>query len=1245
MLALLASLAVPVRAAEDATGAAIRLSKTEGTVEVSKGSGKKLTLLEKMRLYSGYHVKTEEESYAWINLDNTKLLKEDAKSEVEVRKSGKKLEVNLSSGNLFFNVAEALENDETLNVSTSTMVVGVRGTSGWVQTEDRWKTMIYLLEGTLLCVVSDTVTSQLKTAELHGGDVAECVVYPQDKAGDKCDIILRTFTVEDIPGFVLTELTHDMPLCDKIAEKTGMDIPREITKTAGGRPDGRMPGGKTATPEVLGEAEKRQDRDEDELGKELDEIEEARKKQDKGTKPKPTDWPGGTTPPKDTSGGGGTSRPWDDDDDSSSSSSEPQGPRTMKLKDVEVEALLRGTSSLQVLANTNSADRTPKKNILEVDTGLTVAAGKTLNLQSGIDVEVYAGKTLRVDGTMAMSGNLTNRGAVTVTSGDTLRVRGNLSTSGTVTVPATGRIVVDGTFTRSGGTLALTRGAAVLAKTFAPGAAPSGWKVSAAADSNGYYTLVPADARTYTITFDANGGQLSDGALEIQVVTALDGTIHAGAMPTVTRSGYTFAGWFTAASGGTQIPAGHVFTADGTVYAQWTAGAGYTVTFDAGSGTFADGSSEMTLTTGPDGRLTEALPVPTVPGFVFEGWYTDYTGGTKVEAGYVFTGNTRLYSEWSVVYTVTIYPGDGTWLDGTSAPIVRTTDANGKIQDVDQPIRGDDCLFMSWVGGDLGWMVIDLSTVEFERDTEVYPLWGTSVILIGNSGTIDGKEQGVAHAYQEEVSGAFKIEGLDSNVPVRSGYTFDGWFTEQTGGVQMSDGDEVSGPVTLYAHWTAAATYTVTFNPNGGTCSVTSAATGTDGKLTGALPTAIQVNYTFDGWYTAATGGTQIDFSTTEFKADTTVYAHWTAAATYTVTFNPNGGTCSVTSAATGTDGKLTGALPTAIQVNYTFDGWYTAATGGTQIDFSTTEFKADTTVYAHWTAETYTVTFNPNGGNWSGSTASQTATTDGSFHATAPAAPTLANYTFDGWFTAATGGTQVNFTTEEFKADTTLYAQWKPVAYTVTFNGNGGNWSGALTQEVTTTDDTWIIAEPGAPARANSPNTNMPYQFDGWFTEPVGGTAVDVSQPFKQDTTVFAHWTLLGVDYEINGKTLHFYGSGSMPDTAYGSTAPWADAAAAAGVTSVVIDEGILNVGNYAFSDISTLTSASIPGSVKTIGDSAFEGCTGLNSLALPEGVTSIGSSAFSSCSNLTGVTLPSTLGVIRAVLRNSNKGANMVK
>ena len=77
----------------------ICLSKTEGTAGVGKSSGKSLTRLPNMHLYSGYYAVTEEKSYAWMNLDDTKTIKEDASSEIEVRKDGKKLEVNLSSGN------------------------------------------------------------------------------------------------------------------------------------------------------------------------------------------------------------------------------------------------------------------------------------------------------------------------------------------------------------------------------------------------------------------------------------------------------------------------------------------------------------------------------------------------------------------------------------------------------------------------------------------------------------------------------------------------------------------------------------------------------------------------------------------------------------------------------------------------------------------------------------------------------------------------------------------------------------------------------------------------------------------------------------------------------------------------------------------------------------------------------------------------------------------------------------------
>ena len=120
----------------------------------------------------------------------------------------------------------------------------------------------------------------------------------------------------------------------------------------------------------------------------------------------------------------------------------------MKLTDVEVQALLDAGSSVSIPPNTDASDATPKKNTLEVDTGLTVAAGKTLDLQTGIDMEVYQGKTLRVDGTLTADA-LQNNGTTVVTSGDTLRLRGNLTTAGTLSVSATGRVIVDGTNTRT----------------------------------------------------------------------------------------------------------------------------------------------------------------------------------------------------------------------------------------------------------------------------------------------------------------------------------------------------------------------------------------------------------------------------------------------------------------------------------------------------------------------------------------------------------------------------------------------------------------------------------------------------------------------------------------------------------------------------------------------------------------------------------------------------------------------------
>ena len=277
LLALTLSLSFPALAAE--TAAVIRLTKTTGTVEISKSSGKSISLLKNMRLYNGYHVSTEEESYAWVNLDDSKLLKEDAESEIEVRKDGKKLEVLLVSGNLFFDVAEPLEDDESLNIRTSTTVVGIRGTSGWIEIIDRWAARVYVLEGTVKCSVADPVTGQLKSEAVQGGEMVICTAYPQERMGDKCDIIRQKYTADDIPGFVLTDLTRDIPLCDKIEAETGLDIPRDLAAVAGGDPSGRLPSGDSATSEVLGEADRREDEDEDSLHEKLEEIRKEEEKQ------------------------------------------------------------------------------------------------------------------------------------------------------------------------------------------------------------------------------------------------------------------------------------------------------------------------------------------------------------------------------------------------------------------------------------------------------------------------------------------------------------------------------------------------------------------------------------------------------------------------------------------------------------------------------------------------------------------------------------------------------------------------------------------------------------------------------------------------------------------------------------------------------------------------------------------------------------------------------------------------------
>lgn len=206
--------------------------------------------------------------------------------------------------------------------------------------------------------------------------------------------------------------------------------------------------------------------------------------------------------------------------------------------------------------------------------------------------------------------------------------------------------------------------------------------------------------------------------------------------------------------------------------------------------------------------------------------------------------------------------------------------------------------------------------------------------------------------------------------PTRSGYIFVGWFTAASGGTPVGGAGESYTPsanVTLYAQWGKAST--VTYNTNGGSCDKDFE------KYTGTaldLPTPTRDGYWFIGWYDAAENG-NIVVSPYNPKGDITLYAYWQEAVEYTVTYNANGGTCG-TASATYQGAALT--LPTPTRTGYTFNGWYTAASGGTKIGDAGASYipDANTTLYAQWEKTAYTITVNTTNAKVDGVTNGQTA-------------------------------------------------------------------------------------------------------------------------------------------------------------------------------------------------------------------------------------------------------------------------------
>ena len=587
----------------------------------------------------------------------------------------------------------------------------------------------------------------------------------------------------------------------------------------------------------------------------------------------------------------------------------------------------------------------------------------------------------------------------------------------------------------------------------------------AALSDNGIGSGSVAPSR-YTVYFNGNGG-----TVPYTSKTVTRGSTY-GSLPTPSRSGYTFAGWYTSYSGGSRIYESTTvnLTGNQTLYARWTENVtSYTVYFNGNGGTVPYSSKTVTR-----GSTYGSLPTPTRSGYTFAGWYTSYSGGSRIYAGTTvnLTGSQTLYAHWtknSTAATYTVYFNG----NGGTVPYRSKTVTRGQTYGTLPTPTRSGYTFAGWyTSSSSGSRIYASTTVNLTGSQTLYAHWKQNTS--SNAYWTELTSRSAAGTYVRDASRKTLTKNLVL-INYRSGSSYSQTLLPQFKALAQREGipmygydDKADGD--LQSFWTygfvannvdigylavltynastrtakfshyvrslsafqkalsdngigASSTYTVTFNGNGGTVPYRSK-TVTRGSAYGTLPTPTRKGYTFAGWYTASSGGSRVYASTTFNRSSSqTLYAHWTANASYRVTFNANGGTVSPASKMV-TKGTTYGTLPTPTRKGYTFSGWYTASSGGSRVYASTTFNRSGSqTLYAHWKQNaSYRVTFNANGG-----TVSPTSkmVTKGAAYGTLPT-PTRSGYTFAGWYTASSGGSRVYAsTTFNRSGSQTLYARW----------------------------------------------------------------------------------------------------------------------------------------------------------------------------------------------------------------------------
>ena len=511
------------------------------------------------------------------------------------------------------------------------------------------------------------------------------------------------------------------------------------------------------------------------------------------------------------------------------------------------------------------------------------------------------------------------------------------------------------------------------------------------------------------------------------------------------RENYTFAGWYI---GDKNVTSEYIVKSNLELIAKWEAD-GYTITYNLNGGTnnIINPASYNVET------ATIKLENATKTGYTFGGWYTDEActeAKTEIVKGSI--GAVILYAKWTANKYTVKFNANG----GKGEMTVQTF-----TYDIEQALTAN-----TFTRGDYtfaGWSIHEgSSAVEYEDKESVINLTEE------NNGTItlyaQWIEKGAYKITYELDSGANNTKNpnaykdssgkIDLYNPTKTGYNFEGWYTDKDFTVKiLAISEDSTGDITLYAKWKIE-TYTITYNNCDGATNANNPASYNVESGTITLAEATKTGYTFVGWYTdeACTEANKVTEIAKGYTGNLTLYAQWEANK-YTVQFNANGGSGTMADQTFAYDEQKALTANSFACTGYTFAGWNTQANGsGTNYsDKASVKNLApngEVTLYAKWTAVSYTITYNLNGGtNATTNPASYNIETDTIKLTDA----TKTGYTFGGWYTdeACTETKKVTQIAKGSTGNLTLYAQWAEAeanAYYVSSSSGSDNNSGTST-------------------------------------------------------------------------------------------------------------------------------------------------------------------------------------------------------